>query len=166
MATDPNNPSQRQPTPPEPGYEERDANTKWLFAIITGLILGIIAAEFALRWFHARMEKTPPTTDRWAGSHPGPNPLWTQADVPRLQISPTQDLAAFRAQEDRELTTYGWINRTSGVVRIPIERAMDLLAQRGLPVRPGVGHSRLGPTPLELQQQRTNATQSETVRAR
>ena len=39
-----------------------------------------------------------------------------------------------RAREDAVLTTYGWVDRNTGVARIPIERAMDLLVERGLPV--------------------------------
>jgi hypothetical protein len=52
---------------------------------------------------------------------------------PRLQLSPPADMEAFRAREEGELTTYGWVNKTSGIVRIPIQRAMEILAQRGLP---------------------------------
>ena len=49
---------------------------------------------------------------------------------PRLQITPRLDLAEKRKAEDATLNSYGWIDRTSGTVRIPIERAMDLLARR------------------------------------
>ncbi len=38
-------------------------------------------------------------------------------------------LQELRAAEQKELQTYGWINRTDGVVRIPIDRAMQLLAE-------------------------------------
>jgi hypothetical protein len=48
---------------------------------------------------------------------------------PREQPNPVEDLNALRAREQAELTRYGWINRTSGIVRIPIERAIDLLSQ-------------------------------------
>ena len=81
-------------------------------------------------------------------------------------MSAPEDLSRFREREEAELNTYGWINRTSGVVRIPIARAMDLLLAHGLPVRPAVGKSRLGPTPLELHQQRNTSTQAETTIAR
>jgi hypothetical protein len=56
--------------------------------------------------------------------------------APRLQTNPPADLATFRAKEDRELSTYGWIDRSNGVVRIPIERAKALVLERGLPARP------------------------------
>ena len=39
-------------------------------------------------------------------------------------------------EEEKTLYSYGWVDEKAGTVRIPIERAMDLLVQRGLPVRP------------------------------
>ena len=46
---------------------------------------------------------------------------------------PDRDLQAVRAQEDRILTTYGWVDKSRGVVRIPIDEAMRLVAEQGLP---------------------------------
>jgi hypothetical protein len=54
---------------------------------------------------------------------------------PRLQTNPRGDLLELREAEDRVLTTYGWVDRNAGVVRIPIEQAMKLTAERGLPSR-------------------------------
>jgi len=48
---------------------------------------------------------------------------------PRLQVSPAQDLKELRAAEDAMLHSYGWVDQQAGVVRIPIERAMELLAE-------------------------------------
>ena len=53
--------------------------------------------------------------------------------LPNLQAFPAQDLAAFRAREDSVLHSYGWVDKEAGVVRIPIEEAMRILAERGLP---------------------------------
>jgi hypothetical protein len=63
-------------------------------------------------------------------------------------------LANLRAAEEADLDSYGWIDRNSGTVHIPIDRAMQLLLQRGLP---DVG---AGQTPLSLMQARPaeNAT--------
>jgi len=58
---------------------------------------------------------------------------------PPLEQTPVEDLRKFRAAEDGKLNTYGWIDRKNGVVRIPIARAMELVAQRGLPARPQAG---------------------------
>lgn len=54
---------------------------------------------------------------------------------PRLQEAPARDLGKARAEEEAVLRSYGWVDRNSGIVHIPIERAMTLLLERGLPVR-------------------------------
>lgn len=54
---------------------------------------------------------------------------------PQLEEQPVLDLARERAAEDQILNSYGWVDRQNGVARIPIDRAMDLIAQRGLPSR-------------------------------
>jgi hypothetical protein len=54
---------------------------------------------------------------------------------PRLQNYPFQDIKELRQNETPLLGAYQWIDRNAGTVRIPIDRAMDLLAERGLPYR-------------------------------
>ena len=54
---------------------------------------------------------------------------------PRLQVTPSKELNAHDARVNGELDTYGWIDRPTGKVRVPIERAMDLVLERGLEVR-------------------------------
>jgi hypothetical protein len=55
---------------------------------------------------------------------------------PRLQTDPRDDLEHLRETEDRVLESYGWVDRDAGVVRIPIDQAMRLAVERGLPARP------------------------------
>jgi hypothetical protein len=54
---------------------------------------------------------------------------------PRLQTDPRQDLADLRAKEDEQLGSYGWVDKNAGVVRIPIDAAIKLTLERGLPSR-------------------------------
>ena len=49
-------------------------------------------------------------------------------------MNPREDLQRILAKQQQKLETYGWEDRQAGTVRIPIERAMDLLLQKGLPV--------------------------------
>ncbi len=65
--------------------------------------------------------------------------VMTQAfPTPRLETDDgNQDLADLHAREDLLLDHYTWVDRPGGVVRIPIDRAMELIAQRGLPVIQG-----------------------------
>jgi hypothetical protein len=60
---------------------------------------------------------------------PAISPSQSYFPFPREQPDPLIDLNTVRARDDAELTNYGWINKTTGVVRIPIDRAIDLLAQ-------------------------------------
>ena len=109
---------------PKQSYEKRDANTRVVF-IAAGLLVMVslfvgLASFFVLRLFS---RATPPVQM---------SPLPPE---PRLQTNPLADLEALRAKEDQVLNHYGWVDRSKGVVRIPVDRAMDLVAQRGLPAR-------------------------------
>jgi hypothetical protein len=53
--------------------------------------------------------------------------------TPRLQTAPLVELKAYREAEDRANNTYAWIDRRAGVVQIPVSRAMDIIAERGIP---------------------------------
>jgi hypothetical protein len=55
---------------------------------------------------------------------------------PRLQRNPRQDMKDLRESEDILLKSYDWVDKNGGVVRIPIDEAMTLTLQRGLPSRP------------------------------
>ena len=69
---------------------------------------------------------------------------------PRLQADPASDLARFQAATGSHIElAYGWIDPKARIVRIPIEQAMDLIAQRGLPKPPP---DSIGKTPLQMRQ--------------
>ena len=54
---------------------------------------------------------------------------------PQLLLDEYKTLEALRAHEREVLTTYGWVDQNAGTVRIPLEKAKELLLQRGLPIR-------------------------------
>ena len=56
---------------------------------------------------------------------------------PRLQTYPFDDIKELRKEESKVLDHYAWVDQNAGVVRIPIERAIDVLAEKGLPYRQG-----------------------------
>ncbi len=118
--------------PERRGHEERDVNV-WAigkFAIgLTLLCIGALTVLFFLfRYFETQV----------AGPAAPPREVSSQAGLPlepRLQDTPVQDLKQMRADEDQILGSYGWVDKQKGIVRLPIDRAIDLLAQRGLPSR-------------------------------
>jgi hypothetical protein len=54
---------------------------------------------------------------------------------PRLQVGGVNELREMRAGEDAALKSYGWVDKDAGIVRIPVDRAMEILAAKGLPAR-------------------------------
>ena len=77
---------------------------------------------------------------REVAEDPPPAPLAAEARAeprpdPQLQITPERDLQAMRESERSVLESYDWVDRNAGRVRIPIERAMSLVASEGLPAR-------------------------------
>jgi len=117
-------------TEPEHRHETTDVNA-WAvgkfgiaLALLCILAMGLLFGLF--RYFQSTME--------------GGEPRVTAIKVPpapTLETTPVQDLKAIRAAEEQLLTSYGWVDQEKGLVRIPIARAIDLLAQRGLPSRTG-----------------------------
>lgn len=51
---------------------------------------------------------------------------------PRIEVEPFRQLQTLKVREDHILSTYAWVDQKSGTVRIPVYRAIDLLAQKGL----------------------------------
>ena len=52
--------------------------------------------------------------------------------APQLQTDPQEDLRKFRAEEEARLNSYGWVDRSKGIVHIPIEQAMKETVQKGI----------------------------------
>jgi hypothetical protein len=122
-----------QPVDRGPGYEQRDANIRGLLKFALGMALVLLVTLFAMRWTLDFFNKIEPL-----GPPASPMASPTQRELPpnpRLQVQPRQDLANYCAVQDREVNTYDWVDRQSGIVRIPVDRAMDLILQRGLPSR-------------------------------
>jgi protein SCO1/2 len=65
---------------------------------------------------------------------PAASPAPVSPSQPRLQVNPNDDLQSLEATERAHISGYVWLDRESGTVRIPIERAMQLVSERGLPM--------------------------------
>jgi hypothetical protein len=102
------------------------------FAIaLTILSIGSLAGLFALLRYFIHSEGGPvPAIARSYQVDARSRP-----PAPQLEETPILDLARERAAEDKLLNSYGWVNQESGTVRIPVDRAMDLVIERGLPAR-------------------------------
>jgi hypothetical protein len=133
------------------GHERSDAHVAWIFGIVAGLFVAGFGVHFLLAAMLNQLRKGPSAWDLWQPVQRPATQIAAKALSPKLQVSPAADLASFRATEDAELTRYGWIDKSAGVVRIPIDRAMELVLEAGLPARTGSNDFRAGPSSYELE---------------
>lgn len=59
----------------------------------------------------------------------------SQLPEPAMLTSEPTALEQFRQREEAILHGYGWVDEKTGTARIPIDRAKELLLERGLPVK-------------------------------
>jgi hypothetical protein len=132
-------PSTTHSTPDPSGRREhRDISVKGVASVVVGLAIFGVALHLALAGLATFFKHQAQSADKPATINRSSSKVFP---APQLQLAPREDLAEFRAREDRILNSYGWIDKTSGIVRIPISRAMELLAARGLSTNGSSGAS-------------------------
>lgn len=126
------------------GFEHEDLSPAGVFYFMAGLALfGLIIYLIVFGMYRF--------LDTYERAHQPPmSPMVTpQADTravthedtqtfpqPRLEENEQTQFRQFIEGQDRKLATYNWVDKDKGVVQIPIDRAMELIVERGLPVRP------------------------------
>jgi hypothetical protein len=111
------------------GHETTDVSirpiVKFLVALTVGLIVVGVVLGLLFGFLSHKQGAVPSVVS-------GPRELPPQ---PRLQTVPAADLQQLRSRENEALNGYAWVDQKAGLVRIPIDRAIDLIAQQGLPYR-------------------------------
>ncbi len=129
------------------GYERRDIGVAPVLYFMLGLMVAGVFIYFLVDGIYSYLEK------RSEAQQTPVSPLVTSAPAdtrklstdykdylkqsfpaPQLEIDERGQLDKIRIDEAQTLSSYDWIDQKAGTVRIPIDRAMDLIAQRGLPV--------------------------------
>jgi hypothetical protein len=142
-------PVKHESTPSHGGYERQDISARGIFYFIAGLLAATLLISFLLSGLYKILDK------RFETRQPPVNPLAanvpkdtrqvppqypeTAFPDPRLETDERTQLNSIRIAEEQKLNSYGWVDEKAGTMHIPIERAMELLAQRGLPLRPQSG---------------------------
>ena len=128
------------PSPPPPsvlaaGHEPNVVSFKGVVRFLIALAAGAVAIHLLIWGVFLLLKQDAKSEDR-----PLPANVERQLarlpPAPRLEDKPLAPRAQLNARENQVLTTYGWVDRKAGTVRIPIERAMDLIAHRGLAATP------------------------------
>ncbi len=131
-------------TPEGAGHEHTDANVWLIVQFAIWLTIAAIITHLLMWGLFELFVKT-----RNDAAPAAEFPLAAQQERrlpagPRLQAIPANEIFEFRQRENAELNDYGWVDRNAGTVHIPIEKAKELLLQRGLPSRPAASDDPTG----------------------
>ena len=111
-------------------YETEDFSPRgirWFTAGLAVLALTVLLLMGALLWLLSG--GWPPRQGIVTPMVPAPN----MSPQPDLQVASSRDYQEMRAAEEAQLRSYRWVDREAGIAAIPIERAMEILAGRGMP---------------------------------
>jgi nitrate reductase NapE component len=116
----------------EVGHELSDLSPRRISFFAIGLaalvIIALLVCYGLLVWMVKSEVRRPEAPTQFAV------PMAPMAQ-PQLAVEPGRTMKALRRQEQTRLNSYGWVDQERGIVHIPIERAMDMLVQKGLPSR-------------------------------
>lgn len=138
------------------GYERSDVRISGIVVFLISMAVFVVVTAVLCygvgSMINAHMNKQDGPTSRWVktenirelGNMPSAAAMQdkvaqlTQSfPAPRLLVDDgNADVADLHARENLLLNNYTWIDRSKGTVRIPIDRAMEIVAQQGLPVAP------------------------------
>jgi hypothetical protein len=110
----------------------RDVSIRGVLLFAFWLAVGLITSGVAMLLLFRALEKKNLAEDRKLPPMIAASLARTPPE-PRLEAYPLAPRQVLRAQEDEVLTSYGWVDKDRGIARIPIDRAMELLVERGLP---------------------------------
>lgn len=106
------------------GYEKQDVGFRFAMVFVSALIAAVVVVLIFLVWFYRMVAPAPPQQATTARRLP-PGPV--------LQANPAVDMAKFRQREEQKVSSYGWVDRNAGIAKVPVQRAMEMVAERGLP---------------------------------
>ena len=119
---------------PEVAHEHSDISIRAIVWFLGMLVAVVLVTDLAMWGLFRGLDKIERSDDPFVtplAAQPGELPA-----EPRLQTTPWHDLSEFRAEEMKRIHGYGWVDQNAGIGHVPIERAKELLLQRGLPSRP------------------------------
>ena len=123
------------PTPPGAKHEHTDIDPavgyKFALWLTVSMVLsfGIVYGTFT--FFDSQQTAANTAARRFPLAAGVTRPVPT----PSLQTQPFRDIYLLRDDEAKKMQTYGWVDQEGGVARIPIDKAMEVMMQRGFPVR-------------------------------
>lgn len=131
----------------EAGFEREDLGSRGVFAFMIGLAVVGVVIYFVISGMYSFLDKyersqmataSPLVTSKGAMSRVVTQDYMDQRfkenGAPMLETNERGEFRDFLVKQENQLNSYGWVDENAGVAHIPIERAMELTVQRGMPV--------------------------------
>ncbi len=120
---------------PTHDHERSDAHVRPVAAFLVFMFLSVLAAYgiITVLFEYFTQREISKYGNPVQFSEPG-----GRSGAPLLQVVPGLDLQEIRADEAEQLDDYGWVDQRQGLVRVPIEQAIDMLLEQGVPARGAV----------------------------
>ena len=123
------------PTPPGAKYEHTDIDVsvgyKFGLWLTVSMLISIAIVTGAFYYFEGQGR----AANAAAQKYPLAVGQQKQPPAPNLQTQPFKDIYTLRQGEAERLGSYGWVDKDGGIARIPIDRAMDVMLEKGFPTR-------------------------------
>jgi len=136
MSTDHAHDPEYGPTPPGAKYEHTDIDVavgyKFALWLAVAMVISVGIVWGAFKFFDSQQH----SSDALAQKYPLAVGVTRPNPTPFVQMQPFKDIYMLREAESKKLTGYGWVDKDGGVTHIPIERAMEVMLQRGFASRP------------------------------
>jgi hypothetical protein len=123
------------PNPPGAQYEHTDIDVAVGYKFALWLAVSMVISIFIVYgtfWFFDNQERAANVA---AQKYPLAVGQVKAPPAPNLQTQPFRDIYSLRQDEAQKLSSYGWVDKEGGFARIPIDRAMEVMLQRGFPAR-------------------------------
>jgi hypothetical protein len=110
-----------------PAHEADTTSVRGVAVFAAGLVIGVVIVQLSVWGMWSHLQAARPG---WRPNAPPPPSIEAQFAPSRHWTNPSLTLEELRERENARLSVYQWIDQPRGVVRIPIDRAMELLASR------------------------------------
>lgn len=123
------------PTPPRAKHEHTDIDPNVGYKFASWLVVAMLISAGIVYGAFRLFERQERAAGTLAQKYPLAAGVHKDPPTPNLQNQPFKDIYLLRQEETEKLTSYAWVDKEGGVTRIPIDRAMEVMLQRGFPAR-------------------------------
>jgi len=133
-------------------FEHGDLSSRGVFGFMIGLVVAGVIIYFIIDGMYSFLDKyeqkqmttSSPLVTKQEAAAVGERRVtqdyvedkFKGNNAPLLEVDERDQMHKFVMDQEKQLNSYGWVDEKAGVAHIPIERAMELTVQRGLPVCP------------------------------